>query len=146
MLTWEEVREMSRYGIAFGSHTQNHPHLTEINIEKAREEIIKSKMDIEERLHKPVDFFSYPYGSFNSQIREIVKSAFKGAISNRPGKIGYKSDIYALERINTTGQIFKTLPFKILFWGSLGFYLILKKSFNKSKDLKMKGLRLIGMS
>lgn len=136
MLSWDEVREMCEYGIEFGAHSQKHINLAEVNINLARKEIIESKKDIEKRIHKPVELFSYPYGRFNKEIRNICKNNFKAAISNNPGKIDTKSDLYALERINVTGKIFKLLPFKFLHFGSFNFYLIIKKAFNQIGKIK----------
>ena len=131
MLAWEETREMSRHGIEFGAHTQNHVNLGEVSIDIARKEIIESKDDIEMRIDRPVELFSYPFGCFNKEIQDITRTVFRGAISNNPGKINYRSDIYALERINATGKIFKSLPISILHLGSFNFYLMLKKYFDK---------------
>ena len=142
MLTWEEMKEMAKYGIEFGAHTQTHPRLTEVDIKAAQEEIVSSKKEIETNLGQPVDYFSYPFGSFDDQVKGIVAQYFRGAISNIPEKVNHNSDIYALERINAAGQLFKFLPFNILSFGSFTFYLILKKAFNKSKALKMRGERL----
>jgi peptidoglycan/xylan/chitin deacetylase (PgdA/CDA1 family) len=138
MLTWKEIREMTKYGIEFGAHTQSHPCLTEVDITIAQEEIVRSKEDIEAHLNKPVEFFSYPFGSYNGQVKEIIKPVFKGAISNIPGKVNFKSDRFALERINASSQIFKALPLKLLSFNSFGTYLLLKKAFNKSRFLRMK--------
>lgn len=131
MLSWEEIREMSRYGIDFGAHTTNHPDLTQIAIDRTKLELIESKEAIEAQIDQPVELFSYPFGRFNKEIQDVTKTAFKGAIATTPGKINTKSDIYALERINLTGQIFKLLPFNILFFGSLNFYLVLKTMLNR---------------
>ena len=93
MLSWVEIREMSRYGIEFGAHTRSHARLADLDMEKAQEEIVGSKMDIESHLNQPVELFSYPFGSFNEQAKEIVRTVFKGAVSTRLGKVNSESDI-----------------------------------------------------
>ena len=127
MLSWEEVNEMVNYGIEFGAHTQKHANLTYVSRDLARKEIMNSKDEIEKRIEKPVKLFSYPFGAYNKIVKDIVRKNFIGAISNKPGKINANSDVYALERINATGQLFKMIHFNFLFFGSFGFYLILKK-------------------
>lgn len=62
MLSWEEVKTMSRDGISFGSHTKSHPALSKIPLDLARQEIADSKKVIEEQIQKPVTTFAYPYG------------------------------------------------------------------------------------
>ena len=62
MLSWEEVKNMSREGISFGSHTKSHPTLNKIPLDLARQEVVDSKQVIEEQIQKPVTTFAYPYG------------------------------------------------------------------------------------
>jgi peptidoglycan/xylan/chitin deacetylase (PgdA/CDA1 family) len=50
MLTWEEIAEMSRAGIYFGTHTQNHVPLDEVSREVAYQELSGSIRDLEARL------------------------------------------------------------------------------------------------
>ncbi len=73
MLSWEEVREMSKYGISFGSHTASHPVLSDISVEEARREIVESKNIIEEQIQKPVTTFAYPYGKKEDYTDKVTK-------------------------------------------------------------------------
>jgi peptidoglycan/xylan/chitin deacetylase (PgdA/CDA1 family) len=101
ILSWEEVREMSRDGAQFGAHSVTHPLLTNMPLKRAEWEIRQSKEDIEKRLRKEVNFFSYPDGRFNSEIIKIVQQAgFLGATTGRPSWITPASDVYRLDRIN----------------------------------------------
>src|SRR6185369_12201310 len=50
MLSWQEVEEMHRHGIAIGSHTLTHPDLTRLPLNRIETEIERSKRIIEERL------------------------------------------------------------------------------------------------
>lgn len=76
MLSWEEVREMSKHGISFGSHTMSHPVLSDISVEEARREIGESKRTIEEQIQKPVTTFAYPYGKYRDYTDEVTKVLF----------------------------------------------------------------------
>ena len=60
-LTWNEVRELSRHGMAFGSHTVSHPHLEHLEKTQVEWEISHSKGEIEDQTGSPVTSFSYPY-------------------------------------------------------------------------------------
>ena len=73
MLSWTEVREMSKHGIFFGSHTMSHPVLSDISVEEARREIFESKNIIEEQIQKPVTTFAYPYGKKEDYTDEVTK-------------------------------------------------------------------------
>ena len=73
LLSWEEIREMARHGIQFGSHTRTHPRLGSLGAEQATWEICSSKQAIEEGLGGPVEFFAYPYARLTVELQRVVK-------------------------------------------------------------------------
>jgi peptidoglycan/xylan/chitin deacetylase (PgdA/CDA1 family) len=121
VLSWDEVKEMSSDGIAFGAHTVSHPILTNLPLEQAKWEIAQSKKDIEERLRQPVTAFAYPNGGhrdFNTQIANLVKeSGFLCAVTTIPRWIGPEANIYELGRIYMSKD---PNQFKVLFSGLYG--------------------------
>lgn len=99
MLSWEQVREMSDGGVAFGSHTVSHPFLTKIPRKQCEWEVCRSKEMIEQQIGKPVTTFAYPSGDFDSQTREVVREAgYCAAVSIRAGGNRPGDDVYALRR------------------------------------------------
>lgn len=100
LLGWEEIREMADKGIDFGAHTINHTDLPKLSVKQASEEIVNSKQVIEKNLGKNVQFFAYPYGELNHEIKAIVKNHYSGACSVEMDFVNIKSDIYALPRID----------------------------------------------
>jgi peptidoglycan/xylan/chitin deacetylase (PgdA/CDA1 family) len=74
-LSWKQVKEMSKYGIGFGSHTVNHPDLTKIDPAGGgvEYELKKSKEVLEDKLGKEVSFLSYPFGRYNRFVQEEAK-------------------------------------------------------------------------
>lgn len=89
MLSWDEIREMSQYGVSFGSHTVSHPILSKIPVHEARREIIESKKAIEEAIQTPVNTFAYPFGKLEDYAAHIVQilknEGFKYACSSVRG-------------------------------------------------------------
>lgn len=80
-LNWNEINEMLKIGIEFGSHTLTHPDLTKIPEKIAKKEIFTSKKIIEDKTGKEVKFFCYPYGKFNEKIIDLVEMAgYEGAV------------------------------------------------------------------
>ena len=73
--TWEMVAEMARHGITIGSHTRSHVLLTNEAPERVRAEVVGSRAVLEHRLGRPVDFFSYPDGRFDTQAVGAVMAA-----------------------------------------------------------------------
>lgn len=109
MLNRNEIREMSAYGITFGAHTVNHPHLTRINLEEARNEIEESKRTINDLLRLRFSTFCYPSGDYNADIKNLVKKAgFDCAFTVKPGKNKPGCDLFELRRtaINGNDSIF----------------------------------------
>jgi peptidoglycan/xylan/chitin deacetylase (PgdA/CDA1 family) len=62
MLSWSQVREMQRSGVAFGSHTVSHRVMSRLRPDEARHELLDSKRIIEEHLDSVVDTFAFPFG------------------------------------------------------------------------------------
>ena len=68
--------------------------------QKIKEEILTSKEIIEQKLKKKVDFLCYPYGHFNSQVKQILKEAgYQGAVTTKRGVVKETDDPYSLKRI-----------------------------------------------
>lgn len=104
ILNWRQVREMNKAGVSFGAHTITHPRLPEVSKDRAHREILESKKTIEYYLGYSVNFFAYPYGLFNDEIRSFVKEAgFSLACSTRSGFNNRHVDPYALHRIEVYG-------------------------------------------
>lgn len=97
-LSWEQIKEMSKDNISFGAHTHTHPVLTKVSRKRLIDELRDSKFILEQKLGKAVDYFSYPWGTFNKEVMVFVKKAgFKLALAvNLNGK---KPTLYSLERI-----------------------------------------------
>lgn len=101
LLSHEQIREMVEYGIEIGAHTRTHPYLTAMPPDKAYNEIIESKKNIENIFNIKVNFFAYPYGDFNAAIKKAVKKAdFLGACSTKPGIVEANADFFELHRID----------------------------------------------
>jgi peptidoglycan/xylan/chitin deacetylase (PgdA/CDA1 family) len=102
MLTWDQVKVMYRCGISFGSHTVSHPILSKVPVDKMREEIIGSKITIEEHLGVPIKTFAYPNGSksdFTNTTKKILKDAgYICALTTIFGDNEHDQDMFELRR------------------------------------------------
>lgn len=98
-MNWEEVYEL-RDVFNFGAHTHTHPILTKCSLPEVRNEIIKSKKIIKEKLGISSRGFCYPNGNFNKKIASIVKNlGFDYACTANNGALGAKDDFFAIKRI-----------------------------------------------
>jgi len=78
ILTWKEIREMTQHRIAIGSHTHTHRVLSTISPNAQKEEMILSKLLIEQETGRPVVSISYPVGELRyitSETSVIAASA-----------------------------------------------------------------------
>ena len=102
MLSWKEINEMKDNNISFGCHTVSHRDLTKIQPIQIKEEILHSKVLIEEKINKPVVFFAYPYGEkkyFNDRVIKILKeNGFLCACTKINGTNEDCDDLFYLRR------------------------------------------------
>lgn len=76
-LSWDEIREMSAWGIEIGSHTVTHPILSRVSDEKLRFELYESKKKIEDEIGKEVLAVAYPVGKRDAQNEKVFNEAEK---------------------------------------------------------------------
>ncbi|MBN1688205.1 MAG: polysaccharide deacetylase family protein [Candidatus Omnitrophica bacterium] len=104
-MTQEAIQRLMNYPwVTFGSHSQNHPFLTEVDKEKLQEEIMGSKEVLEEMFDVPFYYFSYPYGVFDLRSMDMVKQAgYRLAFTTSFKKLhGIKENPFALTRVKIT--------------------------------------------
>lgn len=93
-MTWDEVRELSREGVIFGSHTVNHPQLKNLSENEIENEIKISKNKIEDEIGITVNSFCIPNAfpedkAFGITLRMLLKKC--GYINGVTTKIGTAS-------------------------------------------------------
>jgi peptidoglycan/xylan/chitin deacetylase (PgdA/CDA1 family) len=74
-LTWDEVREMSRGGVTFGSHGNSHQIMTLLAPETAQSELESSRTRLAAVIGREIRHFAYPNGDFTLKLAESVKRA-----------------------------------------------------------------------
>lgn len=127
-LSWEEVHALMEKGMQMGSHTLNHPILTQIPEKEAWEEISRSKDLLEQKLGVKIRSFAYPAGHFNQAIKEMVeKAGYEFALATKvPNTIA--ADRFSIPRISINGL--DSLPVFTFKLSNLYRYL-LKKGLDK---------------
>lgn len=102
LLSWDEIREMKRGGIEFGSHTLSHANLGREDTH-TQEEIRESKRLIEKESGSNIRAISYPFGligDFNPQVKAAAYAAgYICGCSAMNGVNNSKTDIFELRRI-----------------------------------------------
>ncbi len=105
-LNWDQVRLMAENGIDFGGHTRSNVYLPTVkNPGLLRDEIAGCKEDIELNTGMAAQYFCYPTGGFNEEIKEVVRKAgYKGACTTNRGYDKSNLDIYELNRVKITNS------------------------------------------
>ena len=103
LLTWSQIREMSRNGIEFGAHTVSHPLLSTLTSDQLVKELLLSKEAIEEQIGKPVISFAHPYGDDRAPGSDLPKTlaqcGFQCAFTVENGQVDAGSNPFALKRV-----------------------------------------------
>lgn len=73
-ISWEQVREMRKAGMWFGSHTRSHQILSHLSEADQLAELSDSKRVLEERIGERIDALAYPVGGRDSYT-EITRQA-----------------------------------------------------------------------
>ena len=112
-LSWEEIREMSDFGIiTIGSHTRSHFWLLESDPRFLEDEIVNSKKILEDKLGRKVNLFCYPMGAFDAQSKKAVERAgYTCAVSTNPLNVS-PLDVFAIKRV----KISCTADNMFVFW------------------------------
>jgi peptidoglycan/xylan/chitin deacetylase (PgdA/CDA1 family) len=100
MLSWAQVRELSRAGVEIGAHSHSHPQLDQVPAPTLREELELSRALLEEGTGRSVLSLAYPFGYSNRQVREHVAASgysYAATVSNTLAPA--RPDLLALPRL-----------------------------------------------
>lgn len=99
MLTWDQVLAMSENGFEIGSHTVNHTILTQVDDDRINYELLESKKTIENKLNRPVYYFSYPNGDYrNSMMNMVERAGYNAAFAMVTGKPFSSENLFEIKR------------------------------------------------
>jgi len=105
-LIWDEVRACVKDGFQVGSHTVTHSDLSSIPDSQVKQELVRSRADIEDKLGLQVELFSYPGGSGadNQTIHaDLQEAGYRAAVTTSRGIANTAtSAIYSLPRLMIT--------------------------------------------
>ena len=122
-MNWDQIREIEKEDfVEIGNHSHTHEYLVDESKDVIIDDINKSKSIFKKELGKNSEFFSYPFGEYSLEFKDIIKSlGFKYAFGQHSGVIDETKDFYELPRfpinekygeIKRFNSLTKTLPFK----------------------------------
>lgn len=85
-LSWAQVRELHNAGMTVGSHTRTHPDMRRLNLSRQKDELLSSRLRIEDELGAAVTNFSFPFGKFNMDLVKLAWDAgYKTVCTSKHG-------------------------------------------------------------
>jgi peptidoglycan/xylan/chitin deacetylase (PgdA/CDA1 family) len=109
LLNRSELRQLVDQGMSIGSHTLNHPMLSQQTTELAWQEISKSRALLEEVIGAPIWALAYPFGDPGSvTTREMLmaeQAGFQCAFMNVGGGFGASLPVFALPRVHVAADM-----------------------------------------
>jgi peptidoglycan/xylan/chitin deacetylase (PgdA/CDA1 family) len=105
-LTADDVIELARQGVEFGSHTVSHPQLKNLSRDQIAHELRVSKHEIETIIGSEVTLFSYPYrfpeedSSFTRELGDLlVTQGYRAGVTTAIGVSGVGDNPLFLRRL-----------------------------------------------
>lgn len=75
MMSWTQLREAADAGIECAAHSHTHPQLDRLPRARIREEIRRSRAELEDHLGHQVHTFAHPFGYHDRRVRAEVAAA-----------------------------------------------------------------------
>tara|TARA_B100001057_G_scaffold499696_1_gene611346 strand:+ start:619 stop:1590 length:972 start_codon:yes stop_codon:yes gene_type:complete len=122
-MTWDQINEIRKENfVEIGNHSHTHEYLVDESTELIKQDIEKSMIIFKEKLGVNSKFFSYPFGEYSLEFKNLIKSlGFNYAFGQHSGVIDETKDFFELPRfpinekygeIKRFNSLIKTLPFK----------------------------------
>lgn len=118
-MTWAHLRELVSLGYQVESHSWSHKFLTECHDSELRDELVRSKETLEDRLGNSVQGLSAPHGRWNGRVLKACSDAGYSRL--------YTSDPWSATRGMKQGEVIGRLVMvqamdvvRLLHWLSMG--------------------------
>ena len=80
---WDHLQQLNRDGCSVQSHGVSHRRFSWIDSAEREQELLQSKIVLEENLKKPVEMFAYPYGRLGEEAsiaaKRVRRAGYKAA-------------------------------------------------------------------
>jgi peptidoglycan/xylan/chitin deacetylase (PgdA/CDA1 family) len=105
LMTWEQIQELSRAGVDFGSHGCGHKLLTKLSDEAALDEAVRSRTILEEKLSKTIEGLAYPWNQAKAREQKLVRRAgYRYALGRLRGEDPDLDNPFYIPRIEILGS------------------------------------------
>ncbi|MGB3750735.1 MAG: polysaccharide deacetylase family protein [Arcobacteraceae bacterium] len=105
-MTWEEIKEASKYG-EIGLHSYSHSRLQNLTNQELLEDTQKAyDIFVKNTDIKPVTY-AYPYGEYNEKVKTTLQNNFPfiSILNQNTGSVNIKTDRFDIPRIALVGDV-----------------------------------------
>jgi peptidoglycan/xylan/chitin deacetylase (PgdA/CDA1 family) len=109
-MTWNEVRELRKQGVHFGSHTVSHPKLYELSWKEIEAELAHSKENLERELGEEITGFGYPFAfpqqdqRFTDRLTQMLRQlGYRNCATTVVGRARPGDDPFCVKRLPVNG-------------------------------------------
>jgi peptidoglycan/xylan/chitin deacetylase (PgdA/CDA1 family) len=71
---WDDLQELKRYGVSIQSHGVSHHWFSKLTLAEQKNELIRSKTLLENKLGDPVEVIAFPYGDSGMNREQTAKA------------------------------------------------------------------------
>ena len=98
-MNWSQIKEIESYDfVSIGNHSHSHDYLVNFTFDKFKYDIEQSIKIFEDNLGYNPIFFSYPFGEWDLNQKNMIKEHFEFAFGQHSGVIDLNKDQYELPR------------------------------------------------
>lgn len=110
-MDWDQVQGLARHGVEIGGHGAEHRRLALLSPEAADADIRTCAEVLARRTSPMVRSFSYPNGSYNETVIQMVRNhGYELAFTTRGGVVRCDDDPLQIRRINIQEDMTQSLP------------------------------------
>ena len=95
---WSELGDLVERGVEVGSHTLTHPHLTALDDQELRRQLVESRERLEANLGVHCRYLAYPFGDEDPRVQAAARASGYAAAFALPGR-QTATNLYAVPRV-----------------------------------------------
>jgi len=106
-----DIRELAEAGVEIGAHTRTHANLAQVPEQQLYDEIVGSKIDLEDITGQPVKHFAFPFGQHENMSPAGFRIAYQAGLASVSSAYGGYNfpggDGFHLERVHADPEFLR---------------------------------------
>jgi peptidoglycan/xylan/chitin deacetylase (PgdA/CDA1 family) len=118
-VTWDQVHEMERAGVRFGSHTVTHPVVKGLPPQELVRQLAESKRQLRQNTACPSCWVCYPNGKYDEAARIEASRHYCAAVTTRGATVQRGDNLWEIPRVGVHNDVASStalFAFRISAW------------------------------